>query len=77
MSLFARYSKEDWAEVDSNHRSKLQQIYSLSPLATRESAHIKQESVEHIIYVLELCLHTREDVNDMGDICEANDTEKT
>ena len=29
-----------WAEVDSNHRSKLQQIYSLSPLATRESAHL-------------------------------------
>ena len=29
-----------WAEVDSNHRSKLQQIYSLSPLATRESIHI-------------------------------------
>ena len=27
-------------EVDSNHRSKLQQIYSLSPLATRESIHI-------------------------------------
>ena len=26
-------------EVDSNHRSKLQQIYSLSPLATRESIH--------------------------------------
>ncbi len=26
-----------WGEVDSNHRSKLQQIYSLSPLATRES----------------------------------------
>ena len=26
-------------EVDSNHRSNLQQIYSLSPLATRESAH--------------------------------------
>ena len=26
-------------EVDSNHRSKLQQIYSLSPLATRESTH--------------------------------------
>ena len=25
--------------MDSNHRSKLQQIYSLSPLATRESAH--------------------------------------
>ena len=27
-------------EVDSNHRSKLQQIYSLSPLATRDSIHI-------------------------------------
>ena len=27
-------------EVDSNHRSKLQQIYSLSPLATRESTHL-------------------------------------
>ena len=26
-------------EVDSNHRSVSQQIYSLSPLATRESAH--------------------------------------
>ena len=28
-----------WMEVDSNHRSNLQQIYSLSPLATRESIH--------------------------------------
>ena len=32
-------SFQEWAEVDSNHRSNLQQIYSLSPLATRESAH--------------------------------------
>ena len=31
---------KEWAEVDSNHRSNLQQIYSLSPLATRESAHV-------------------------------------
>ena len=31
---------KEWAEVDSNHRSNLQQIYSLSPLATRESIHI-------------------------------------
>ena len=31
----------EWMEVDSNHRSKLQQIYSLSPLATRESTHMK------------------------------------
>ena len=29
-----------WTEVDSNHRSNLQQIYSLSPLATRESVHM-------------------------------------
>ena len=28
-------------EVDSNHRSNLQQIYSLSPLATRESIHVR------------------------------------
>ena len=38
-----------WAEVDSNHRSKLQQIYSLSPLATRESAHIILTSQNDII----------------------------
>ena len=29
-----------WELVDSNHRSTKQQIYSLSPLATRESSHI-------------------------------------
>ena len=28
-----------WMEVDSNHRSNLQQIYSLPPLATREPIH--------------------------------------
>ena len=28
-----------WMEVDSNHRSNMQQIYSLSPLANRESIH--------------------------------------
>ena len=28
-----------WAKVDSNHRRQCQQIYSLSPLATREFAH--------------------------------------
>ena len=28
-------------EVDSNHRSVAQQIYSLPPLATRESTHMK------------------------------------
>ena len=32
--------------VDSNHRSKLQQIYSLSPLATRETTHILKVSLE-------------------------------
>ena len=29
-----------WGKVDSNHRSDKQQIYSLSPLATREFPHI-------------------------------------
>ena len=29
-----------WAEVDSNHRSRRRQIYSLIHLATLESAHI-------------------------------------
>ena len=30
-----------WGKVDSNHRSDQQQIYSLSPLATREFPHIQ------------------------------------
>ena len=30
-----------WGKVDSNHRSYKQQIYSLSPLATREFPHIR------------------------------------
>ena len=29
-----------WGKVDSNHRRHCQQIYSLSPLATREFPHI-------------------------------------
>ena len=29
-----------WGKVDSNHRSYKQQIYSLSPLATREFPHM-------------------------------------
>ena len=29
-----------WGEMDSNHRSRRQQIYSLPPLAARESPHI-------------------------------------
>ena len=29
-----------WGMVDSNHRRRCQQIYSLSPLATREIPHI-------------------------------------
>ena len=36
-------------EVDSNHRSKLQQIYSLSPLATRESIHMELYSIKPMI----------------------------
>ncbi len=30
----------EWMEMDSNHRSVSQQIYSLPPLATREPIHI-------------------------------------
>ena len=30
-----------WGMVDSNHRRRSQQIYSLSPLATREIPHIE------------------------------------
>ena len=29
-----------WERVDSNHRSRRQQIYSLPPLATRERSHV-------------------------------------
>ena len=43
-----------WAEVDSNHRSKLQQIYSLSPLATRESAHLKRSIWNWLILILKI-----------------------
>ena len=35
-----------WGMVDSNHRRHCQQIYSLSPLATREIPHIKLELVD-------------------------------
>ncbi len=30
-----------WGEVDSNHRSRGRQIYSLFPLAARESPHME------------------------------------
>ena len=32
---------EWWERVDSNHRSRRQQIYSLPPLATRERSHMQ------------------------------------
>ena len=35
-----------WGKVDSNHRRHCQQIYSLSPLATREFPHIQLRRVE-------------------------------
>ena len=38
-----------WMEVDSNHRSETQQIYSLSPLATRESIHIMPKHYKPMI----------------------------
>ena len=39
--LLAKISDFWWGMVDSNHRRQCQQIYSLSPLATREIPHIK------------------------------------
>ena len=42
--------KQEWVEVDSNHRSKMQQIYSLSPLATRESTHAMQKTSTVFLY---------------------------
>ena len=39
----------EWTEVDSNHRSKMQQIYSLSPLASRESVHVGISSSQECI----------------------------
>ena len=48
--LLRKYSrKRKWMEVDSNHRSNLQQIYSLSPLATRESIHMELYSIKPMI----------------------------
>ena len=44
--------KLKWMEVDSNHRSNMQQIYSLSPLATRESIQIVTSMKLEIIIVL-------------------------
>ncbi len=37
-----------WMEMDSNHRSASQQIYSLPPLATREPIHISLRNIAMI-----------------------------
>ena len=37
-----------WGRTDSNHRSDTQQIYSLSPLATRELPHMKLSVLESV-----------------------------
>ena len=37
-----------WGRTDSNHRSETQQIYSLSPLATRELPHIQLARMEPV-----------------------------
>ena len=42
----------EWVEVDSNHRSIKQQIYSLSPLATRESTHVSGQVLTSYIYII-------------------------
>ena len=43
-----------WGKVDSNHRSYKQQIYSLSPLATRELSHIEFQAETHLRQKMEL-----------------------
>ena len=40
-----------WMRMDSNHRSNLQQIYSLPPLATRELIHFK-DFLEYLLKAL-------------------------
>ena len=45
--LITSLLRDKWMEVDSNHRSNLQQIYSLSPLATRESIQITIYEIVH------------------------------
>ena len=53
--LLRKYSrKRKWMEVDSNHRSNLQQIYSLSPLATREPIHKPMIGLEPITCWLQI-----------------------
>ncbi len=37
-----------WGRTDSNHRSDTQQIYSLSPLATRELPHMQFTRLEPV-----------------------------
>ena len=49
-----RVMKFKWMEVDSNHRSNLQQIYSLSPLATRESIHLCKTLSSYYLYNIKL-----------------------
>ena len=39
-AIYARVSSFWWTGVDSNHRKRSWQIYSLLPLATREPVHI-------------------------------------
>ena len=42
-----------WGMVDSNHRRRCQQIYSLSPLATREIPHIRLQLVDGFAFLRE------------------------
>ena len=42
-----------WGMVDSNHRRRSQQIYSLSPLATREIPHIELSARVELVDGLE------------------------
>ena len=46
-------------EVDSNHRSNLQQIYSLSPLATRESTHLNLYALTSKTIIAQECAKSK------------------
>ena len=50
---------EWWERMDSNHRSRRQQIYSLPPLAARELSQTMRDKPESLSLFMELVIGTR------------------
>jgi hypothetical protein len=50
-NLSAYLCKKWWREVDSNHRRRSRQIYSLIPLATREPLQILFNTIASVLMV--------------------------